>query len=93
MTIEEKVTEVINDYVSSNGTSSTMEKERLYSLVSEGIFQDDMILGFNLIISLKDVFLFENAYAHFIEQADKNAESKKAQGSEVPYGFKEKPEC
>lgn len=31
MTIEEKV----NDYVSSNGTSSTMEKERLYSLVSE----------------------------------------------------------
>ena len=61
MTIEEKVTEVINDYVSSNGTSSTMEKERLYSLVSEGIFQDDMILGFNLIISLKDVFLLSNS--------------------------------
>ena len=36
---------------------------------------------------------FENAYTHFIEQADRNAESKKAQGSKVPYGFKERPNC
>lgn len=37
--------------------------------------------------------VFENAYAHFIEQADRNVETRKAQGSKVPYGFKEKPEC
>lgn len=36
---------------------------------------------------------FENAYARFIEQADRNAETKKAQGSKIPYGFSEKPEC
>lgn len=36
---------------------------------------------------------FENAYTHFIEQADRNTESKKAQVSKVPYGFKERPNC
>lgn len=36
---------------------------------------------------------FEKAYAAFIEQADKNAISGKAQGSKTPYGFSEKPEC
>lgn len=36
---------------------------------------------------------FEKAYKAFIEQADKNAVSKKAQGSKVPFGFSEKPEC
>ena len=36
---------------------------------------------------------FEKAYAAFIEQADKNAKSKLAQGSKVPLGFSEKPEC
>ena len=34
MKIEEKVTEVINDYVSSNGTSSEMNREQLYQLVT-----------------------------------------------------------
>ena len=36
---------------------------------------------------------FEKAYAAFIDQADKNASSGKAQGSKTPYGFSEKPEC
>lgn len=36
---------------------------------------------------------FENAYTHFIEQADRNAESKRAQGSKTPYGFSERPKC
>ena len=36
---------------------------------------------------------FENAFKHFIEQADQNAKTKKAQGTKVPYGFLEKPEC
>ncbi|MGO4926870.1 DUF7225 domain-containing protein [Streptococcus alactolyticus] len=36
---------------------------------------------------------FEKAYKAFIEQADKNAVSKKAQGSKIPFGFSEKPEC
>ena len=31
--------------------------------------------------------LFEKAYVQFMEQADRNAASKKAQGSKVPYGF------
>ena len=30
MTIQEMITEVINDYVSSNGTSSIMDKDQLY---------------------------------------------------------------
>lgn len=34
MTIEEKVIEVINDYVSSNGTASKMTSDQLYSLVT-----------------------------------------------------------
>ena len=34
MTIEEKVIEVINDYVSSNGTASMMTPDQLYSLVT-----------------------------------------------------------
>lgn len=34
MTIQEKVTEVINDYVSSNGTLTEMDCEQLYSLVT-----------------------------------------------------------
>ncbi|QBE98001.1 hypothetical protein PMF13cell1_03564 [Blautia producta] len=34
MKIEEKVTEVINDYVNSNGTSSEMNREQLYQLVT-----------------------------------------------------------
>ena len=33
MTIEEKISEVINNYVSSNGTSSKMAADELYSLV------------------------------------------------------------
>ena len=37
--------------------------------------------------------IFEQAYIKFIEQADKNAISRKAQGSKIPYGFLEKPEC
>lgn len=37
--------------------------------------------------------VFEKAYAAFIDQADKNASSGKAQGSKTPYGFSEKPEC
>ena len=36
---------------------------------------------------------FEQAYIKFIEQADKNAISKKAQGSKTPYGFSVRPEC
>lgn len=36
---------------------------------------------------------FEKAYRFFIEQADKNAVSKKAQGSKIPYGFSKKPVC
>ncbi|MDD5792117.1 MAG: hypothetical protein PUD22_06020 [Erysipelotrichaceae bacterium] len=36
--------------------------------------------------------VFENAYAHFIEQADKNTETKKAQGPKAPFGFSKKPE-
>lgn len=36
---------------------------------------------------------FEKAYRAFIEQADKNAVSKKAQGVKIPFGFSEKPEC
>jgi hypothetical protein len=36
---------------------------------------------------------FEKAYSAFIEQADKNFISKKAQGSKVPFGFSEKPKC
>ena len=36
---------------------------------------------------------FEQAYIKFIEQADKNAISKKAQGSKTPYGFSARPEC
>lgn len=36
MTIEEKVIEVINDYVSSNGTASKMTSDQLYSLVTAG---------------------------------------------------------
>ena len=36
---------------------------------------------------------FEDAFKHFIEQADKNAKTKKAQGTKVPYGFSEKPKC
>lgn len=36
---------------------------------------------------------FEKAYRAFIGQADKNAISKKAQGSKIPYGFSEKIEC
>ena len=35
MTIQEMITEVINDYVSSNGTSSIMDKDQLYAMVSE----------------------------------------------------------
>ena len=35
MTIQEMITEVINDYVSSNGTSSIMDKDQLYDMVSE----------------------------------------------------------
>lgn len=31
--------------------------------------------------------LFEKAYNAFINQADKNLITKKAQGSKVPYGF------
>ena len=34
MTIEEKVVEIINDYVSSNGTASKMTPDQLYSLVN-----------------------------------------------------------
>ncbi|MCI8638978.1 MAG: hypothetical protein HFG41_07510 [Coprococcus sp.] len=34
MTIEEKVTEFIHDYVSSNGTSSVLDRELLYRLVN-----------------------------------------------------------
>ncbi|WP_462361499.1 DUF7225 domain-containing protein [Parvimonas micra] len=33
MTIEEKISEVINNYVSSNGTGSKMTTDELYSLV------------------------------------------------------------
>ncbi len=36
---------------------------------------------------------FEKAYAAFIDQADKNASSGKARGSQTPYGFSEKPKC
>lgn len=36
---------------------------------------------------------FERAYKAFMEQAEKNAISGKAQGSKVPFGFSEKPEC
>lgn len=36
---------------------------------------------------------FENAFVKFIEQADKNAISKKANGSMTPYGFQKSPEC
>ena len=35
MTIQEMITKVINDYVSSNGTSSIMDKDQLYAMVSE----------------------------------------------------------
>lgn len=37
--------------------------------------------------------IFERAYIKFIEQADKNVISKKAEGSKTPYGFSAKPEC
>lgn len=36
---------------------------------------------------------FEKAYKMFIEQAEKNAVSKKAQGTKTPYGFSKKPNC
>lgn len=35
MTIQEMITEVINDYVSSNGISSIMDNDQLYAMVSE----------------------------------------------------------
>ncbi len=37
--------------------------------------------------------VFKNAFVRFIEQADKNAISKKAEGSKIPYGFSEIPNC
>lgn len=40
-----------------------------------------------------NVNAFEQAYIKFIEQADKNAITRKAQGSKTPYGFSERPEC
>jgi len=36
---------------------------------------------------------FEKAYKCFIEQADKNAVTKKAQGTKIPYGFSRISEC
>ena len=35
MTIEEKITAVINDYVITNGTSSIMDKDQLFAMVSK----------------------------------------------------------
>jgi len=36
---------------------------------------------------------FKEAYKAFIAQADENASSGKAKGSQTPYGFPEKPKC
>lgn len=36
---------------------------------------------------------FERAYSAFVEQADNNAASGKAQGGQTPVGFSAKPEC
>lgn len=40
-----------------------------------------------------DISAFENAFEAFLEQADKNAISKKAEGGQVPFGFNEKINC
>ncbi len=39
------------------------------------------------------VATFEKTFAAFIDQADKNAASGKAQGGQTPFGFSGKPQC
>lgn len=36
---------------------------------------------------------FENTFSAFINQADKNAETKKGVGGQTPFGFSAKPKC
>lgn len=38
-----------------------------------------------------DIRAFENTFSAFLAQADKNAETKKSEGGQTPFGFNKKP--
>ena len=66
------------------------EVERLCAFEKE---EEMKLKNLNQLKEMMSVKSFENAYQHFIEQADKNAISGKGEGSRKPYGFSTVPAC